>query len=428
MKKYSIVYLYFLLLLLIPTPLFAYIDPMSGSTILYVLFALAATLFYSLIGVFYRFKNMLAGRGFSTQESFDRVDIVFFSEGKQYWNIYLPVINALEKRKIPCAYITADPTDPALDFESHFLKIKVLNSINSAIAFMNQLSSPVVVTTTPQLDIFTLKKSKKVKHYAHLLHSPTDTHTYRQFAFDYFDSVLCSGPYQIKSIKETEKKRQTKPKLLLETGLTYYDIMKDRSLEEKPKKTGEKPSILVAPTWQSYSLLNRFGVNFFNKLLSKNYKIIFRPHPQSFVSFPELVREVVDAFKDEENFTLDTNPSGSESMNKSSLMISDLSGIIYDYLFLYEKPIILMDTEINTDGMEAYDLDYEMWDKTLCRSAGKTILEEDIPQLPSIVQEILQNPQISEIQKIREKALYNYGNAGEIAATQLLKIVEDLKC
>jgi CDP-Glycerol:Poly(glycerophosphate) glycerophosphotransferase len=426
--KRSITVYYLLLLFFIPAPLFAYIDPMSGSTILYVLFALIATLFYTLIGVFYRFKNMLAGRGFSSQESFDGVDIVFFSEGKQYWNVYLPVIRALENRGIPSAYVTADLSDPALEYNSQFLKIKALGSLNSAMAFMNQLKSPLVVTTTPQLDIFTLKRSKKVQHYSHLLHSPSDIHTYRQFSFDYFDSVLCNGPYQIKSLREIERLRHTPAKLLLETGLTYFDVMKQESDTESNSPQKEKQSILVAPTWQSYSLLNRFGVRFFQELLSDDYKIIFRPHPQSFVSFPGLVQEVVDAMGDNPDFTLDRNPSGSDSMKQSSLMISDLSGVIYDYLFLYEKPVILMDTHMNTDGMEAYDLDFEMWDKTLCRNAGKTISEEDIPQLPSIVNEMLSHPQKGEIQKIREESLYNFGDAGETAATQLLKIVEDLTC
>ena len=400
---------------------------MSGSTILYVLFALAATLFYSLVGVFYRLKNMLAGRGFSSQESFDGIDIVFFSEGKQYWNVYLPIIEALEKKQIRSAYVTADLSDPAIEYESSFLEVKALGNMNSAMAFMNQLSSPLVVTTTPQLDIFTLKRSKKVQHYSHILHSPTDTHTYRQFAFDYFDSVLCSGSYQIKSIREVEKVRRTPAKRLFETGLTYYDIMKEATQIE-PSVSGEKPSVLVAPTWQSYSLLNRFGVNFFKELLCDDYTIIFRPHPQSFVSFPELVQEVVDVFGEEDNFILDRNPSGSESMNRSSVMISDLSGVIYDYLFLYEKPVILMDTHMNTDGMEAYDLDYEMWDKTLCRSAGKTITEEDIPKISSIVQKMLNQPLNDEIKQIRNEALYNFGTAGQTAATQLLEIVEDLKC
>jgi len=428
MMKRTIIYLYILLFLFIPAPLFAYIDPMSGSTILYVLFALAATLFYSLIGVFYRFKNMLAGRGFSSQESFDGVDIVFFSEGKQYWNVYLPVIRALEKKEISCAYVTADPSDPALEYQSHFLQVKALGSMNSAMAFMNQLSSPIVVTTTPQLDIFTLKRSKKVQHYAHLLHSPTDTHTYRQFAFDYFDSVLCSGPYQIRSIREVEKQRNTPAKKLLKTGLTYYDILKEECSADELISEEEKPSVLVAPTWQPYSILNRFGVSFFRQLLSDNYNIIFRPHPQSFVSFPELVQDVINEFKENTSFTLDSNPSGSESMNKSSVMISDLSGVIYDYLFLYEKPVILMDTEINTDGMEAYDLAFEMWDKSLCRTTGKTISEEEISKLPSIVKKILNQPQKNEIKKIRDEALYNFGTAGETAAAQLLEIVEELKC
>ena len=428
MTKSSLRFLYLLILLFIPAPLFAYIDPMSGSTILYVLFAIIATLFYSLVGVFYRIKNMLAGRGFSAQESFDGVDIVFFSEGKQYWNVYLPLIMALEKRKIRSAFVTADLTDPAVEYNSQYLQVKALKSLNSAIAFMNQLIAPLVVTTTPQIDIFTLKRSKKVQHYAHLLHSPTDIHTYHQFAFDYFDSVLCSGPYHIENIREIERRRQSPPKKLLKTGLTYYDIMIGEFKDESRSSTGQKPTILVAPTWKPYSLLNRFGLSLFQALDSEDFNIIFRPHPQSFVSYPELVQEIVDVFGEKENFTLDDNHSGSESMNKSSMMISDLSGVIFDYLFLYEKPVLLMETKMNRDGMEAYDLDCELWDMTLCKKAGETIREDDIPRLSTIVKDMLSRPQSDDIEKIRIESLYNFGNAGETAAEQLLKIVEDLKC
>jgi len=426
MKKRSIIYLYLLLLFIIPTPLSAYIDPMSGSTILYVLFALLATLFYSLIGVFYRFKNMLAGRGFSSQKSFDGVDIVFFSEGKQYWNVYLPIIKALEKRNIPCAFVTADPSDSALEYKSEQMQVKALGSMNSAIAFMNQIQSPLVITTTPQLDIFTLKRSKKVKHYAHILHSPTDIHTYRQFAFDYFDSVFCSGPYHISNIRKIEQKRQTSPKHLLKTGITYYDVMKQDINGKKDPSENELPTILIAPTWKPYSILNRFGVSFFQSLYSEDYNIIFRPHPHSFVAYPELVREVMDSFGDKENFSLDRNPSGSQSMNRSSMMISDLSGVIFDYIFLYEKPVMLMETQMDSDGMEAYDLDRELWDVNLCRKAGKIIREEDIPELSSHIKRMISNPQTENIEKIRNEAIYNFGNAGETAADQLLEILESL--
>ncbi|MBI9097233.1 MAG: hypothetical protein JEY91_02085 [Spirochaetaceae bacterium] len=78
--------------------------------------------------------------------------------------------------------------------------------------------------------------------------------------------------------------------------------------------------------------------------------------------------------------------------------------------------------------MEAYDLDSELWDMTLCKKAGKTIREQDIPVLSTIVKDMLSRPQSDDIEKIRSESLYNFGNAGETAAAQLLKIVEDLKC
>jgi hypothetical protein len=403
-----------------------YIDPASTSALLYILVALFATLIFALRGFFYRVRNLLLGKGFVNSKDFENIDIIFYSEGKQYWPVFLPVIRALENKGVPCAYLTSDENDPGLDYQSEHYHCKYIGNLTMTSVYLNRMKAKFVGMTTPQLDVMMLRRSKKVQHYGHIIHAPIDIFTYRKFAFDYYDSVFCSGPHQVEGIRKLEEKRGTDKKLLLETGLTYYDVMldevKNMSLPEK-----KRPVVLVAPTWKEYSLLNRFGTGFFDSLLKDNtYDVILRPHPQSYVSFPKLMDEIEEHLKDNPRVTIDRKQLGTESMAMSDLMISDLSGVFWDYAFLYSKPVLLLKTEFDTiEGFEGSELDHEMWEMRERGRLGREFDAHEIENISAIVHEVLEDPPSRQLEELKRESVYNFGDAGEVAARQILEIVNN---
>lgn len=403
---------------------FLYIDPASTSALLYIIIALAATLAFALRGFFYKVKNLFLGKGFKNSNDFEDTDIIFYSEGKQYWPVFEPVIKALEKKGVKSAYLTSDKEDPGLNHQSEIYGSKYLGNLTMTSVYLNKLKAKFVGMTTPQLDVMMIRRSKKVDHYGHIVHAPIDVFTYRKFAFDYFDSVFCSGYHQIEGIKKLEEKRGTEKKLLLETGLTYYDVMleeiKNLELPEKKNKV-----VLVAPTWKDYSIINRFGVTFFDNLLkNSSYDIILRPHPQSYVSFPKIIGEIEERFKNEPRFTVDRNPSGIQSMAKADLMISDLSGVIWDFAFLFSKPVLLLKTDFDSiEGFEGSELDYEMWEMRERKRLGRIFDETEVENISEICNDLINNPPSMELESLKKESVYNFGNAGEVAAEQILEIV-----
>lgn len=403
-----------------------YIDPASTSALLYIIIAIGATLAFTLKGFFYRLLNFIKGKGFKSNNDFEGYDILFYSEGKQYWNVFRPVIEALEKRGVQCGYLTSDEEDPGLKHQSEWMKSKYIGNLTMTSVYLNKLKAKFVGMTTPQLDVMMIRRSKKVAHYGHIVHAPIDIFSYRKFAFDYFDSVFCSGYHQIEGIKKLEEKRGTTPKLLLESGLTYYDVMIENSdLRIQKTDNSTKPVVLVAPTWKEYSILNRFGVRFFENLMKDtDFDVILRPHPQSYVSFPEVIGEIEEAFKDEPRFTVDRNPLGNDSMDKSSVMISDLSGVIWDYAFLYAKPVLLLKTEADAMlGFEGSELDYDMWEMRERPRLGKNFDENDVDNIGAIVSDTIANPQASQLEELRNESVYNFGTAGDVVADQILDII-----
>jgi hypothetical protein len=411
------------------TKILLYIDPASTSAILYIIVAISATLAFALRGFFYKIKSFVLGKGFVKSDEFENIDIIFYSEGKQYWSVFYPIIKALEKKNIECVYLTSDLNDPGLNYTSENLRSKYIGNLTMTSVYLNKLKAKFVGMTAPQLDVMMIKRSKDVQHYAHIIHSPVDIFVYKKFAFDYFDSVFCSGSHQVENIRFIEEKRKVERKALYEIGLTYYDKMIEDISKIKPKEDKSRPTVLLAPSWKSDCTLNRFGSDFITFLLKDpSYDIILRPHPQTYVSYPEIMQKIETDFKDEKRITIDTAPSGIESMINADVMISDFSGIIWDFAFLFSRPVLILDVPLTLDGFEATELDRDhFWDVNERESIGEIFSEKDIEHISTKVRNLIDNPPENTIKALRDQSVYNWNCAGEEAANQIISIIEDLK-
>ena len=114
---------FFLVFFIIPTPAFAYLDPGSGSMLLYFLMAVFASIFYYLKGFIYKFKSLIINEKADKRLiNLEDIEIFFHSEGGQYWNVFKPIIDELEKKKIKSAYYTSKKNDPGLKSTYKYLK------------------------------------------------------------------------------------------------------------------------------------------------------------------------------------------------------------------------------------------------------------------------------------------------------------------
>ena len=81
--------------------MFLYIDPGTGSMLFSILVGAAATLFFLAKAALLKIKVILSGKkdGAVTDSSYK--PYVIYCEGKQYWNVFKPVADQFEERKIP---------------------------------------------------------------------------------------------------------------------------------------------------------------------------------------------------------------------------------------------------------------------------------------------------------------------------------------
>ncbi len=409
---------YFGLFLLLASPAYAYLDPGTGSLLLYAIAGIAATLLFAIRNLWYTLKGKVLLFG-AVPVSAGLPDIVFHSEGGSYWQVFKPVIESLTREGADCAYVTPDPEDPGLSCGISRLKAFRPGGNMATIAWMNAARAGMVVSTTPHLDVYMLKRSKRVKRYIHLFHAPTDIVFYEKYAFDWYDCLLTVGPFQEAGVRELERKRGTPVKELLPTGCTYFDYMLEEISALPP--LGEEPAVLYAPAWGVRSSVLTHGSGIIDALVSRGMRVIFRPHPQFYVSHVELIRDIEKRLAGTELVEMDRNRTGISSMARSDLMITDLSGVLFDYACLFSRPILLANSNADPGGQEGEDMSGDLWDVTASRELAYALVD-GLSSLPDLVARARGSAGEygQRAREFRDRAFYNFGKAGPAAARNIL--------
>ena len=405
----------------------AYIDPGTGSMLFAVLTGIISTLFFAGKTIIIKLQTMPFWYKKSTANmSLEKKKYVFYSEGKQYWNVFKPVIDEFILRGTNCIYYTSDEEDPGLDCDSEFVKSEFIGKGNKAYSRLNILEADVCIMTTPGLDVYQLERSKGVKHYCHILHAVDDTTLYKLYSFDYFDSMLLTGEYQKKSIRELEMKRNTKKKELYVTGCTYLDVLSSKIKMLDIQKKNDI-TILVSPSWGDNALLKRFGMKLLQPVVDSGMNIIIRPHPQTSISEKELLESLRRQLRDYNNVEWDFSRENISAMAKSDIMISDFSGIISDYLFLFSKPVIYTKYEFDKRGYDLSDSEYEPWKFKMLSDIGFELSEENFINSPEIIRKCINSELVEKkISEAKNTAYFYQGLSGKKCADVLEDIYTKL--
>lgn len=399
-----------------------YIDPGTGSMLFSILIGAAATLFFLAKAAWLKVKIFFAGKKDGSALDTDFKPYVIYNEGLQYWNTFKPVCDEFEKRHIELTYLTSVQKDPCFEMNYQFVKPEFIGEGNRAFAHLNMLSAGIVLMTTPGLQVYQLKRSKNVKHYSHVLHMPNDATTYRLFGLDYFDSVLLTGDYQKEDLRILEKQRGLKEKELVTVGCPYLDVYKE-NISKIPEEENHPFTVLVSPSWGDVGLLKKYGEKLLDPLSKTGFRIIIRPHPQSKKSESAMLEKLEQRYKDNKLIEWDYERQNIYSLKKADIMISDFSGIIFDYTFLCDKPVMYVNAGMDLRPYDAYDIkDKKLWQYRSLEKFGKELDEKDFDNIKDVIQSISDSNELKEARaKAKSEAWMYEGKAGSNIADFMLK-------
>ena len=391
---------------------YAYLDPGSGNALVCLFLSLIGAFVYYLKSFFYRIVLKIKGKPYTKKQG---EQVALFSEGKNYWYTYKPIVEKLIENKIPFIYYTMDFEDPALRIDNDFMHSKYIGSGNRGFAKVGALKTKILITTTPNIGTpdYPIRKPHKVEKLCHVWHSICDSSCYHLGALDNYDVALTVGNWVEDPLRTVETIRKLKSKEVVPVGLPYFDELKriyDSRFREKselenrslnPHQENKSKVILLAPSWGTKSCLRIYGTEFIHEAIEKGYHIIIRPHPQTLIVESEFLNKIQNEFR-----------AATDSMLKSDMMISDKSGVRFDYALIYEKPVLTLDVPVAAlDEYEAILLG-RLWGEDEAKLIGLKLQPNQKDQIIEAINKTLQFT-ATDIKKLRDDVLVNYGTSAD---------------
>ena len=396
-----------------------YIDPGTGSMLFTILVGVLGAGIYAARDGLMKLRFFLSG-GRGARPSEERLPVAIFSESKRYWNVFGPICEEFERRGVELHYLTASPDDPALERQFRHVRCRFIGEGDKAYAKLGLLKADVLLATTPGLEVYQWKRSKNVGSYVHIPHACSDVTLYHMFGLDYYDAVLLSGDYEIRQLEELEQLRGLPAKDKVVVGVTYMDAMRERLQRAEPLPS-HPTTVLLAPSWGESAILSRFGGKILDALLQSGYHVIVRPHPQSFTAEKELMERLMREYPNSERLEWDRSNDNFETLRRSDLMISDFSGVIFDFSLVFDKPVIYADTAFDPAPYDACWLDEQPWTFSALPRIGEKLTEESFPRLRELIEQCLTEPRFQEgREQARAETWAHIGEAASRVADDLI--------
>ena len=399
---------------------FLYIDPGTGSMLLSLFLGIATAAVFGIRALFIKLQVIFSGGRADKTQSEKQIPYVIYSDHKRYWNVFKPICDEFEKRGIDLLYLTQSDDDPALSQKYNHVKVEFIGEGNKGFARLNFLKAEIFLSTTPGLDVYQWKKSKSVKWYVHIPHSADELAGYRMFGLDYYDAVLTTGENQVELIRKIEDLRPSiTKKEIVTVGSVPLDNLKKRYDSVQKNKQNEKPVVLLAPSWGPSGILSRYGAKLLSALQQTNFKIIVRPHPQTVVSEKNILEPLEKQFS---NIEWNYDNDNFDVLNKTDLLITDFSGIIFDFACVFDKPLIYTDTNFDTLPYDADWIDEPRWGFKVLAEIGIRLEESDFANIENIINCAMESKNLQGGRnKIRQECWENIGNSAAKTVDYLIK-------
>lgn len=394
-----------------------YIDPGTGSMLFTVLLGLIGAAVYSLRMLFIKVRFALSGG--KAQADTQKIPLVIFSDDKRYWTIFAPICRELDKRGMDVVYMTASPDDPALNNTYEHVHAEFIGAGNKAFSKLNFLNATIVFSTTPGLDVYQWKRSKNVDYYIHIFHTAGEVTRYRMFGIDYYDALMIAGDHQERDIRDLEALRGLPAKEIVKVGIPFMDEMAARLASAGPAPEHPR-TVLLAPTWGPSAIFSIHGGKIIDELLKTGYHVIVRPHPQSFTSEKEMLDKLMAEYPESDQLEWNRDTDNFEVLRRSDILISDFSGVVFDFSLIYDKPVIYTDPNFNLAPYDAWFLDHPLWTLSALPRIGKELNMESMSNIKELIDSCLEDSRYAEGRKEVREETWAYFSEGAVRSADYI--------
>ncbi len=355
--------------------------------------------------------------------------LVFYSESSGFYKYFQGIIEYLLKNtNISIHYITSDPKDQIFKLAETNPQIKPYYiGENKLITLMMKMDADIVVMTMPDLENYHIKRSyiRDDIEYIHLYHGAGSGNlTMRKAATEHFDTIFCVGKHQKDEEEQLENYYRWKPRKLVEFGYPLIDQMR-KDFNEKTHEVHDRKKILIAPSWQKDNIVDTCLAEMLEILKDSKYDIIVRPHPQE-VRMKQSYMDTLKQKYEPMGIEIQTDFSSNNPVMDADVLITDWSGICWEYAFVTLRPVLFINTPMKIMNPEYQCIKEEPLNIALRDKIGRSLETTELNKLLETIDYLIAHADDYHVgnEKLAREYLYNLDGSAKVGAEYIIEEIQ----
>ncbi|MPM56646.1 hypothetical protein SDC9_103455 [bioreactor metagenome] len=133
-----------------------------------------------------------------------------------------------------------------------------------------------------------------------------------------------------------------------------------------------------------------------------------------------MLKNLEERYTSKNNLEWDHRNENLQSLSRADIMISDFSGVIFDYVFLFDRPFLYVNNDFDARPYDAYDVDEQPWRFRVLPEIGYPLQEHDFNHIGEVLQKVVDSTYLKENRILaRETAWQFQGESGQHVAQYL---------
>jgi YidC/Oxa1 family membrane protein insertase len=160
--------------------------------------------------------------------------------------------------------------------------------------------------------------------------------------------------------------------------------------------------------------------------LDGGHFLTVRPHYETVKRTPDIIDEIKHRFQDHSNFNLVLGMGENRSLLDSNVLITDWSGISFEYSMGLEKPVIFIDVPPRIRNPDWQELQMEPLEVSIRDKVGRIVALDEIYSISETINQMLsEKDQYSlNINKLRDEWVYNLSQTRSVGAKEIVKLLK----
>lgn len=357
--------------------------------------------------------------------------LVFYSEGNGFYKYFRGYIEyLLEHTNLQIHYITSDPDDAIFELADRQKQIQPYYiGEKKLITLMMKMDADMVLMTMPDLENYHIKRSyiRKDIEYVYLPHGMDSLNlTMRTGSMDHYDTIFSVGKHQNEEVRKTEAVYGLPEKKIVDCGYPLLDDMR-ADFQRMKKEEHAQTKILIAPSWQKDNIVDSCLEEILDQLKGQGYYITVRPHPQHVRHQREKIEGLKYQYQNDSDIDIQTDFSFDSTVFEADLMITDWSGIAYEYAYTTQRPVLFINTPMKVMNPEYQKIDTVPLNIWLRDEIGHSLELSELSKLKDTVRDLIlrRDEYHHKIGVFVEEYVYNVGNSAEVGAKYIVSRIQE---